>query len=69
MVEKYITGQLYFPNELKFENITDKLFIFILDLNLMSSFLFISGGKVKSSIRTMAFKENILPFTSHRSIL
>jgi hypothetical protein len=50
MVEKYITGQLYFPNEMKFENITDKLFIFILELNPVSSCSFISGGKVKSSI-------------------
>ena len=69
MVEKYITGQFNFPYEMKFENKTEELFIFILDLNLMSSFLFISGGKVKSSIRPIAFKENILPFTSHRSIL
>ena len=69
MVEKYNTGQFHFPNEVKFENKTEELFIFILELNPMSSCSFISGGKVKSSIRPMAFKENILPFTSHRSIL
>ena len=69
MVEKYITGQFHFPNELKFENKTDKLFIFILELIPMYSCSFISGEKVKSSIRPIAFKEKILPFTSHRSIL
>ena len=69
MVEKYITVQFHFPNEMKFENKTEELFISILVLNPMYSCSFISGGKVKSRVRPIAFKENILPFTSHYLIL